>query len=107
MWRLAEPRLAFLLLVLLLLPVARGEAFPGSVRWGYANCSTCHFNVAGGGVLTPYGRQLSRELLSTWGGKKEAEFAYGSLDLPSWLAFGGDLTYVTTAKEEGSAFRLG
>lgn len=81
-------------------------AFPGSVRWGYANCSTCHYNVAGGGILTPYGRQLSRELLSTWGGEREAEFAYGSASLPGWLAMGGDVEYLTTDKAHGRAFRL-
>src|SRR5262245_59529848 len=63
--------------------------YPGSVRWGYANCSTCHYNVSGGGVLTPYGRQLSRELLSTKGGEAEPRFAYG-LSTPEWLALGGD-----------------
>jgi hypothetical protein len=81
-------------------------AFPGSVRWGYANCSTCHYNVAGGGVLTPYGRQLSRELLSTWGGEREAEFAYGTPSLPPWLALGGDVEYLVTEKAHGGTFRL-
>src|SRR5262245_48504464 len=96
----AAPLPLALVLVLAAAPVAR--AFPGSVRWGYANCSTCHYNVAGGGVLTPYGRQLSRELLSTWGGEREAEFAYGSTPLPAWLALGGDLEYLAA----DSAFRL-
>jgi hypothetical protein len=79
---------------------ARLFAFPGSVRWGYANCTTCHFNVAGGGLLTPYGRQLSRELLSTWGSEKEAEFAYGALPEPAWLALGGDISLVATARAD-------
>jgi hypothetical protein len=79
-----------LCLVGLLLPSAPAFAFPGSVRWGYGNCATCHYNVAGGGILTDYGRQLSRELLSTWGGEQEARFAYGAR-LPSWLALGGDV----------------
>jgi hypothetical protein len=78
-------------------------AFPGSVRWGYGNCVTCHHNVGGGGVLTPYGRQLSRELLSTWGGEDEAEFAYGATGSPSWLSLGGDLSYMATSDH---AFRL-
>ena len=85
-----------------LLAAASSAAFPGSVRWGYANCVTCHHNVGGGGVLTPYGRQLSRELLSTWGGSDEAEFAYG-LAGPSWLSLGGDLSYLATSRH---AFQL-
>ena len=71
-WRSARLRTA-LSLVFVVVSAQVALAFPGSVRWGYANCSTCHFNVAGGGILTPYGRQLSRELLSTWGGEREAE----------------------------------
>jgi hypothetical protein len=74
------------------------QAFPGSVRWGYANCVTCHVNVAGGGVLTPYGRLLSRELLSHSGGEDEPEFAYGAFDLPAWLQLGGDITYAATSE---------
>lgn len=83
-----------LLVTLALAPAA--HAFPGSVRWGYANCVTCHVNVAGGGVLTPYGRLLSRELLSAKGGEHEPEFAYGAGDLPAWLQLGGDVTYAAT-----------
>jgi hypothetical protein len=86
--------LAFLL-ALAAAPAA--HAFPGSVRWGYANCVTCHVNVAGGGVLTPYGRLLSRELLSTSGGEHEPEFAYGAFDLPAWLQLGGDIAYAATS----------
>lgn len=104
-WRSARPRTA-LPLVFVVVSAQVALAFPGSVRWGYANCSTCHYNVAGGGILTPYGRQLSRELLSTWGGEREAEFAYGSASLPSWLAMGGDVEYLTTSKAHGQAFRL-
>jgi hypothetical protein len=104
-WRSARLRTA-LSLVLVVVSAQAALAFPGSVRWGYANCSTCHYNVAGGGILTPYGRQLSRELLSTWGGEREAEFAYGAASLPPWLALGGDIEYLTTDKAYGRAFRL-
>src|SRR5262245_56463333 len=90
MW-LAANRRAFLWLLLALV-APPSFAFPGSARWGYANCTTCHFNVAGGGVLTPYGRQLSRELLSSKGGEGEPDFAYGGLKTPAWLALGGDFS---------------
>jgi hypothetical protein len=104
-WRSARTRTA-LSLAFVVVSAPGALAFPGSVRWGYANCSTCHYNVAGGGILTPYGRQLSRELLSTWGGEREAEFAYGSAPLPSWLALGGDVEYIAASKAHGEAFRL-
>jgi hypothetical protein len=99
----ADGRLAAWAFLASLTVAPSAGAFPGSVRWGYGNCVTCHFNVGGGGVLTPYGRQLSRELLSTWGDEDEAEFAYGSTALPSWLALGGDVSYLATSEH---AFRL-
>src|SRR5262245_65986035 len=81
-------------------------AYPGSARWGYANCSTCHYNVSGGGVLTPYGRQLSRELLSTAGGEGEPRFAYG-LSTPEWLALGGDfMALVSSDRDPTTASRF-
>ena len=104
-WRGAR-RAALLSLVFVVASAQGALAFPGSVRWGYANCSTCHYNVAGGGILTPYGRQLSRELLSTWSGKREPEFAYGKRSLPSWLALGGDIEYLALSKAHGDAVRL-
>jgi hypothetical protein len=62
--------------------------------------------VAGGGILTPYGRQLSRELLSTRGGEREPEFAYGTPSLPEWLALGGDVEYLVATRGGGEAVRL-
>lgn len=99
MTRRRASRTGALALLASLAPVPLAQAFPGSVRWGYANCVTCHVNVAGGGVLTPYGRLLSRELLSTSGGEHEPEFAYGALDLPPWLQLGGDLAWAATPEQ--------
>lgn len=80
-------------------------AFPEMVRYGYTNCITCHVSPAGGGLLTPYGRQISAELLShgkfffekgssepesTKDESKEQDFLYGLVPLPSWLNLGGD-----------------
>jgi hypothetical protein len=62
--------------------------------------------VAGGGILTPYGRQLSREMLSTWGGEREAEFAYGHPPHTASLALGGDVEYLTTGMARTARFRL-
>jgi hypothetical protein len=65
-------------------------AFPELVRHGYVNCTSCHVSPTGGGVLTAYGRELSKEVLSTWGKDGEAAFAYGLVKPPEWLSMGGD-----------------
>jgi len=67
-------------------------AFPEMVRHNYVNCTACHVSPTGGGVLTQYGRELSRALLSTWGedNENESKFAYGLVRPPSWL----DATYL-------------
>lgn len=49
----------------------------------HTRCSSCHFSPTGGGLLTPYGRSLSREELSTAGrtagNLREQEFLCGLL----------------------------
>lgn len=55
----------------------------------YTRCSSCHYSAYGGGLLTPYGRSLSREALSTFGkstpapgegdGTGEERFLWGAL----------------------------
>ena len=44
----------------------------------YARCTTCHFSATGGGLLTPYGRSLSQEEISTWKGTSHAGTAGGA-----------------------------
>ncbi|MGZ3707386.1 MAG: hypothetical protein ACXWPM_00860 [Bdellovibrionota bacterium] len=105
---------ALVVLALFLSPSA--HAFPEMIRAGYTNCSTCHFNPNGGGLLTPYGRALSKEVLSNgkfffeyWFEKNSApgtpaaktdeaeamaeespepKFMYGAFPMPSWLNAG-------------------
>lgn len=70
------------------------QAFPEMIRHHYVNCTACHFSPAGGGLLTPYGRTLSNEVLSAWGTEKEAQPFYGALDnetLNSFLQVGGNV----------------
>src|ERR1035437_6993722 len=69
-------------------------AFPENVRHGYVNCTSCHVSPSGGGVLTPYGRQQVKDLLSTWSTETEAGLAEGLLQTPEWLNLGGDLRNV-------------
>jgi hypothetical protein len=52
----------------------------------YSRCTNCHYSPTGGGLLTPYGRSLSREELSTFGRSpgpspqgREHEFLLGLL----------------------------
>jgi len=39
----------------------------------YARCTTCHYSPTGGGLLTPYGRSLTREELSTMRGTSHGQ----------------------------------
>jgi hypothetical protein len=64
--------------------VARAE--PIFLSRQYVRCTGCHFSPTGGGLLTPYGRSLSREELSTFGKSRgaspsgrEHEFLFGAL----------------------------
>jgi hypothetical protein len=74
----------------LFLTTSAAQAFPEMVRHGYINCTTCHVSPSGGGILTPYGRQLSRDVMSTWGKEGEEAFIYGIVKPPEWLNLGGD-----------------
>lgn len=40
------------------------EAYPEMVKHGYTKCSTCHFSVNGGDLVTMYGRALGREVFA-------------------------------------------
>ncbi len=62
--------------------------YPQMVRHGYARCTSCHVSPSGGGVLTDYGRALSREVLSTW--TREGE----ELDGTAPLLYGADFRAV-------------
>jgi hypothetical protein len=88
------------LLCIVLLASANAFAFPELVRRGYTNCVSCHVSPTGGGLLTDYGRSLSRELLSTWGAEGEERFAYGLVKPPSWLRLGGDFYGLEYGSEE-------
>lgn len=74
----------------------QAQAFPELTRHGYANCTACHVSPNGGGVLTQYGRELSREILSSWGTEREAQFLEGAFKSPEWLNAGGDIRVAQT-----------
>lgn len=66
-----------------------------NIRQGYVNCTACHISPNGGGILTAYGRSLSREIISTWGAEKETRFMY-VVDPPEWLQLGGNVRFIQT-----------
>jgi hypothetical protein len=87
-----KPARSLLLLAGVLgLSAGRAAAEPMFLSRQYARCSTCHYTATGGGLLTPYGRSLSREELSTTGrsgadpsaaapgGHREEAFLWGAL----------------------------
>jgi len=75
------------------------RAFPEMIRHGYVNCTSCHVSPSGGGILTEYGRNLSRDTLSTWGTENEAKFLYGAVSTPEWLNLGGDIRAIQSYLE--------
>lgn len=48
------------------------SAEPAFLSRQYTRCTTCHFSPTGGGLLTPYGRSLARNELSTTGAGHDA-----------------------------------
>ncbi len=99
----------------LILFAIKAHAYPENIRHGYVNCTACHAAPTGGGALTPYGRSLAGELMSTWSYKNEAGFLHGLIKeekMPEWLMIGGDLravqTYVDTKAATTAKFiRMG
>jgi hypothetical protein len=79
-------RIVVLSLLALAAGVARAAAEPIFLSRQYARCTNCHYSPTGGGLLTPYGRSLSREELSTFGASRgsgslgrEQDFLFGAL----------------------------
>jgi len=84
------------LFVLIFFSAFKAEAFPEFVRHGYTNCIACHVSPSGGGVLTEYGRSLSKEIMSTWSREGEENVLWGAVHPPEWLNVGGDVRYIQT-----------
>ncbi len=77
-------------------------AFPELSRHGYVNCTACHVSPGGGGLLTEYGRGISKDLLSTWAKEGEEQFAYGLLTPPERLIVAGYLRGLQLHREDAS-----
>lgn len=87
---------ALVLAVGLFAVCGRAWAYPELVRKGYNNCLACHHSPSGGGLVTEYGRELSREIVSTFGVEGEEKFLYGLAEPPKWLNLGGEIYAVQT-----------
>lgn len=86
----------------IILVSAAAQAFPDLIRHGYTNCTACHISPSGAGVLNPYGRSLSKEILSTRSYEKEELPLHGLIDtkkVEEWLAIGGDFRAVQVHQE--------
>jgi hypothetical protein len=97
----------FMLLVILLIVSFSPSlyAFPEMVRHGYINCTACHVSPAGGGLMSPYGRSMSKEILSRWSYEGEENLAHGAIKnekINAWISgveevgfnIGGDFRYI-------------
>ncbi len=72
-------------------------AFVQNVTHGYPACIACHVSPNGGGLLTDYGRSLSKELMSTWGVSDSfAQPFFGAVKNRETVKFGGDLRSIQT-----------
>jgi len=75
-------------------------AYPELSRHGYTNCNACHLSPSGGGLLTSYGRELSKEILSTWAREGEQYFAYGKISLNEKILLGAYLRTLQAFRED-------
>jgi hypothetical protein len=114
-------RLLFIVSVLLCY-TSVSFAFPEMIRHGYINCTACHVSPAGGGLMSTYGRSMSKEILSRWSYEGEENIAHGLIKnekVINWLNgsqevgfnIGGDVRYLQTHRnssnlEEGKFFPM-
>lgn len=85
-----------------LLGAPAAHAYP---QWqfssGASRCNQCHFNPAGGGLVTGFGRDAMGEELSTWAG--DGAFLHGAVDLPARLALGADVRLAAIDHDVGNS----
>ena len=86
--------LGLTLVLAVFLPAAPAQAYPWMIRHGYTNCSSCHVDPSGWGLLNEYGRAQDQILVPTLWGRAPDEvqptpgIMYGAVPLPSWLDVG-------------------
>lgn len=78
------------------LSAAPSFGFVETLTHGYLNCMACHISPSGGGLLSDYGRSLSKELMSTWSWKNSEHPLFGLARNTKQLKIGGDYRAVQT-----------
>jgi hypothetical protein len=112
-WIRSPAFLPLALLLVLVLPATSAHAYPWMIQHGYTNCSTCHVEPSGFGLLTEYGRAQAQIVLPTLWGKKADDvepfngIMYGAVPLPSWLNVGLSLrgAVLSTTTSQGTDWR--
>lgn len=114
----ARRRLSFVLALglvaglVVLFASSRAEAYPWMIRHGYTQCSNCHADPAGGGLLNAYGRAQGEILMRTRYGSEPdhepgpmAEPAWGLFETPHDLLLGADgrLAYLRNIPSQGQS----
>jgi hypothetical protein len=95
-----------------LFAVSFAQAFVQNAVHGYPACVACHVAPNGGGLLTDYGRSLSKELMSTWGvSDRFSQPFFGALKNKETVKYGGDVRAIQTwladdGGEQGSLFPM-
>mgnify|MGYP003672507391 CR=1 FL=1 len=85
------------LLLLIFIAPSISLAYVENVTHGYVNCMACHVSQSGGGVLTDYGRSLSKELMSTWAGWDGIERPlFGAVSNTEAVKIGGNFRTIQT-----------
>lgn len=93
---------ALLVLAILLGAAGSAAAYPHfQLSSGTIQCAQCHIAPAGGGLLTPWGQDEGGDTISMTGG--DGHFLHGAVQLPEWLALGGDFRLAALANDTNSS----
>ena len=103
-------------LLLCLFFAAPAHGYGWMIRHGYTNCTSCHVDPSGAGLLKPYGRAQQELLVTALYGKNSEELDpkpgmfFGGVPLPDWFNAGLSLRpaelYVHTPQGGASRFIL-
>jgi hypothetical protein len=90
------------LLVILGCKVNLALAVPEIARYGHFTCTSCHVAPGGGGLMTTYGRDFSKEKLSTWSLEGEERLLHGLVPNSDTFLVGGDVRFARMSYKTGS-----
>lgn len=82
------------------------RAYPEMVRHGYVNCLACHTSPHGADMLSMYGRELGKELLSRNDSifkSPDSEKKYLEIETPEWLNVGASARFLQAFSESSVA----